>query len=80
MKDVKITATCFVPKANVKYYVSYDGSSVINRIRHMKAEDRVLDLTKGKKTNTVIMLNDGTAILVNTGLKVINERMEDDSQ
>lgn len=77
MKDVKITAACFVPKENVKFYTAYDGFAVKKYVRAMKKDGKVLDLTRGKRINTVIILSDGTIITVNTQLKVINERMED---
>lgn len=75
MDDIKIAKDCYLPKKEVKYYVAYTSNSVKSQIRRMRKEGKVQDFTFGKKILSVIFLETGEAILVNTAIDTLFQRM-----
>ena len=54
MADIKVTRDCYIPKENIKFYVSYNTNSVILDVRRKKKEGRVFDYTHVKRIGTVV--------------------------
>jgi len=78
--DIKITKDCFVPKENVKLYVSYTGcSSIRKKVKEMKKDGMVFDFTGGKKTETAIFLKSGGVIVTSVKLPLLHSRMDPQS-
>ena len=77
--DIKITKDCFVPKENIKLYINYSVNSIKRMVKDMKSKGLVMDLTNGKKTETVIFLNTGEAITTNTRMTTLIARMDPQS-
>lgn len=73
---VRIAKNSYLQISDIKYTTGYDGMTIIKKIRQMKKEDKVIDLTYGKKTLCVIFLKDETAILINTLPETINKRID----
>lgn len=74
--DVQVSTHCFIPKRNIKYYIAYVGSAVTSDIQRKKEAGLVIDCTRGKKILSVIYLQSGEAVLVNTKLTTLHSRME----
>lgn len=75
MQDIKICKDCYVPKDNIKLYISYISNSVKEDVRKKRKEGRVFDYTGGKKILSVIYLTTGELILVNTTIETLFNRM-----
>ena len=54
MADIKVTRDCYIPKENIKFYVSYNTNSVILDVRKKNKEGLVYDYTPGKRIWTVV--------------------------
>ena len=75
MNDVKITKDCYVPKDNIKFYISYASNPVKNMVRSMRKEEKVFDFTYGKKINSVIYLKSDELILTALSVDTLHQRM-----
>ena len=75
--DVQVSTLCYIPKRNIKYYVAYAGAAIINDIQRKKDAGLVIDCTRGKKILSVVYLQSGEAVLVNTKLSTLHTRMEE---
>lgn len=76
MKLVKIATNSLLSVSEIKFITTYEGRHITNQIKKLKKEDKVTDLTRGKKVLSVIFLLDGTAVLVNSTPETINRRIE----
>ena len=76
MADIKVTKDCYIPKENIKFYVSYNTNSVILDVRRKKKERLVYDYTHGKRIGTVIYLHTGEVILTAFSIETLHQRME----
>ena len=57
------------------------SSSPINRIiKKAKEEDRVIDVTHGRKTKSVLWLDNGTVYLSSVSTATLTNRMQEDLQ
>lgn len=50
MADVKVTRDCYVPKENVKLYVSYETNPVVLDVRRKKKKDLSLILPMAERS------------------------------
>ena len=75
MADVKVTRDCYVPKENVKLYVSYETNPVVLDVRRKK-EGLVFDYTHGRKIVSVIYLKNGELVLTALSVDTLRQRME----
>ena len=75
MADVKVTRDCYVPKENVKLYVSYETNPVVLDVRRKK-EGLVFDYTHGRKLASVIYLKNGELVLTALSVDTLRQRME----
>lgn len=75
MADVKVTRDCYVPKENVKLYVSYETNPVVLDVRRKK-EGLVFDYTYGRKIASVIYLKNGELVLTALSVDTLRQRME----
>lgn len=75
MADVKVTRDCYVPKENVKLYVSYETNPVVLDVRRKK-EGLVFDSTYGRKIASVIYLKNGELVLTALSVDTLRQRME----
>lgn len=75
MADVKVTRDCYVPKENVKLYVSYETNPVVLDVRRKK-EGLVFDYTYGRKIASVIYLKNGELVLTALSIDTLRQRME----
>lgn len=75
MVDVKVTRDCYVPKENVKLYVSYETNPVVLDVRRKK-EGLVFDYTYGRKIASVIYLKNGELVLTALSVDTLRQRME----
>ncbi len=73
---VKIAPSSYLQISDIKFTTNYEGMAIIKKIREMKKENRVIDMTHGNRTLCVIFLKDDTAILVNTLPETINKRID----
>lgn len=73
--DVKITKECYIMKDTVLRYTTYNTNAVVNDVRKKRKAGLLIDYTNGRKILTVIYLKDGTAIITNTGLETLHQRM-----
>lgn len=73
--DVKVCKDCYIPKVNVKYYFGYTSNVVKHDVTRKRKEGKVVDLTSGKKIQSVIYLMTGELVLVNTSIATIADRM-----
>lgn len=80
MDLLRISKDCFVPKDNVKLITSYTPYNVKLRVRAMKKENQVFDLTLGKKINTAIFLKTGEVVLTSYVIDTISARFSDDTK
>ena len=77
MSLVKIALNSYVQASEIKLITVYEGRGIINHIKELRKTNKVVDLTKGKKTLCVIFLMDGTAILINSAPETITKRIEE---
>lgn len=75
MADVKVTRDCYVPKENVKLYVSYETNPVVLDVRRKK-EGLVFDYTYGRKIASVIYIKNGELVLTALSVDTLRQRME----
>ena len=73
---VKIAPNSYLQIADIKYTTGYEVNTVIKKVRAMRKEGKIIDLTQGKKILCVIFLKDDTAILVNSTPETINNRID----
>lgn len=73
---LKITPNYIIPERLIKGIANYKGKEIIKRVRAMKANGRVQDVTYGKKINTVIFLTSDEAIITNVSLETIMNRIK----
>ena len=78
MTDFKATRDLYIPLDNVDFYVSYNSRALKSDIRKKLFEGNVMDFTGGKKTNTVVYLKSGKAILLYTTLETIFARRQEE--
>ena len=76
MADIKVTRDCYIPKENIKFYVSYNTNSVILDVRKKKKEGLVYDYTHGKRIGTVVYLHTGDVILTAFSIETLHQRKE----
>lgn len=76
MKDLKVNKDCYIPRENIKLYTAYIGNAVKEDVKRKRKEGKVYDYTGGKKILSVIYLNSGETVLVNTSVETLNSRME----
>lgn len=75
MKDVKVSKDCYIPKENIKLYLSYSTNTVKEDVREKRKKNQVFDYTFGKKILSVIYLISGEVVLVNTAIDTLHYRM-----
>ena len=75
MKDVKVSKDCYIPKENIKLYLSYSTNTVKKDVREKRKKNQVFDYTCGKKILSVIYLISGEVVLVNTAIDTLHYRM-----
>lgn len=73
--DVKITKDCYVPKENIKFYISYASNPVKNMVRSMRKQEKIFDFTYGKKISSVIYLKSDELILTGLTVETLHNRM-----
>lgn len=78
LSDIKVSKDCYIPKENIKLYVSYDSYVTRSDVRRKRKEGLVYDYTNGRKTLAVIYLKDGTLVLTNIAIGTLNQRMDRD--
>ena len=76
MADVKVTKDCYIPKENIKFYVSYSANTVVLDVRKKRKDGLVYDYTHGKRIGTVIYLRTGEVLLTSFSLDTLHQRME----
>lgn len=76
MADVKVTRDCYIPKENVKLYVSYETKPVVLDVRRKKKEGLVYDYTHGRKIASVIYLKNGELVLTALSVDTLRQRMD----
>ena len=74
MKTLKINKECFVPRNNVLAVCGYTTAPVKNRVQEEKKNNNVIDMTFGKKIQSVVFLTDGKCILANTSIETLDAR------
>lgn len=74
MESIKISRDLYIPIDNIGYYVGYTSNSVKKKVREMRKENKVLDMTCGKKINSAIFLKSGEVILSSVALETIHSR------
>ena len=80
MTDFKAAKDLYIPLDNVDYYVGYASKTVINDVKLKKQEGQVMDLSGGKKVNTVLYLKTGRIILLNTTVDTICARRQEEKE
>lgn len=75
---VNIGFSSMIPKNRI-IGIDETGSSPIKRmIKRAKAENRVIDVTHGRKTKSVIWLDNGTVYLSSVSTATLTNRMQED--
>jgi len=52
----------YISKDKITAIVVNKGSAVEGKLRNMRAEGKCVDCTQGKRTRSIIFLNDGTIV------------------
>jgi len=79
-KYVKITPGYALNEKQIEGVVEYGGRKIIKKVREMRKDGAIEDMTCGKKINTVIFLLNGKAILTNVGYETILKRWDEEEK
>lgn len=80
IETIRVAKRFFLPEREIKFYCAYDSSNFIKRdVRNRKNAGQVIDMTSGKRTNTVIYLQSGEVILTNLKVESIDDRIKENS-
>lgn len=72
---IKITKDFYIERSKILFVSAYDSTSIKNLVTKRKNEERVIDITRRRKINSVIVLINGDVVLSNTAIVTINQRM-----
>lgn len=72
---IKITKDFYIERSKILFVSTYDSTSIKNLVTKRKNEERVIDITRRRKINSVIVLINGDVVLSNTAIVTINQRM-----
>lgn len=72
---LKISKDDFIPKSNVSLILGFNSEPVKTYCKNLKAEGKLFNLTKGRKTLSVIVLKTGEAVLSGLTAETLSNRM-----
>ena len=71
----KIGKDVFIESSTVAMVTDYSKKSVIAKIKELKAEKKVLDITSGRKILGVVFLKNGEVIITDTSFRTIIKKL-----
>ena len=71
----KIGKDVFIESSTVAMVTDYSKKSVIAKIKELKAEKKVLDITSGRKILGVVFLKSGEVIITDTSFRTIIKKL-----
>ena len=75
MRTVKVSKDCYIPEDNVLMITGYQTETIIRIVRDGKKENKVFDITYGKKIQSVVFLKSGFYVLCNTSAETLDQRI-----
>ena len=72
---IQISEGTYIPINEIKLINQYDGRVISRLVKDLKEKELILDMTSGKKKNTVILLKDNTGILITESAESVIERI-----
>lgn len=74
MDSIKVAKNLYVPVENIEFYVEYVSNFIKKKVRYLRKEDKVYDLSCGKRISSVIFLKSGYVILTPINIDTIHSR------
>ena len=74
---IKLTARDIIKVDDIFAVSEYSGKKLIAEVKEKKALGQVRDMTRGKRTMSVVILENGTFILSNLSMETIRNRIEE---
>lgn len=79
-KYIKITPGYALNEKQIEGIAVYEGRKINKKVREMRKNGEIEDMTAGKKINTVVFLLNGKAILTNVGFETILKRWDEEEK
>ena len=77
---INIGFSSMIPKNRISGIDDVSSSPIKRIIKKAKEEDRVIDVTHGRKTKSVLWLDNGTVYLSSVSTATLTNRMQEDLQ
>lgn len=77
---INIGFSSMIPKNRIIGIDDVSSSTIKRIIKKAKEEDRVIDVTHGRKTKSVLWLDNGTVYLSSVSTATLTNRMQEDLQ